>query len=232
MLPPPPHGWVGVQSVVFPFLPNTEALGDVLPPGIESTDGMGLVLMLTYPEADHCHPFKECIVTLPVTVGDVTGNYIAYIYVTTDEALVGGREFAGFPKKIADVVWERDGDSFKGSVTRWGEELISLKGTISGPMPGEMAAVQSEGSKQPSINYKLIPGPGGEIEIEEITACPIDIDVKTSEMGTATLRTGGSQYDPVSALVPDSDGVLIAMVSDNTIGAGEVLRRIDRSAAT
>ena len=53
-----------------------------------------------------------------------------YIYVTTDEALIAGREAAGWPKKIADITWERDGDRFPGSVTRWGTTIIEMTGDL------------------------------------------------------------------------------------------------------
>jgi len=230
VFPPPPHHWPGVRLVVFPFLPAPGAVEQILPPGMEAGDGPGLITMLTYPQTPIIHPFNELVVMVPVRVGDVEGNYVPYIYVTTDEALIPGREIAGFPKKLADIVWERDGDRFRGSVTRWGTRILSLQGTIAGPMPAEMAAAQVEGARRPSINYKLIPGPAGEIEIEEITAVQLEIVQKRVEMGSGRVQCEFSELDPVSALVPDSDGPLIAIVSDNTIPAGRVLGRIERKA--
>jgi acetoacetate decarboxylase len=228
VFPPPPHHWPGVRLVVFPFLPKPGAVERILPPGMTPGDGPGLITMLTYPQTPIIHPFKELVVMVPVRVGNVEGNYVPYIYVTTDEALIPGREIAGFPKKIADVVWERDGDRFRGSATRWGKRILSLEGMITGPMPAEMAAAQSEGARRPSINYKLVPGPAGEIEIEEITAVQLEVVPHQVEMGSAQVRCEPSEWDPVSELVPDSEGPLIAMVSDNTIPAGRVLQRIER----
>jgi acetoacetate decarboxylase len=217
--------------VAFPFLPRPGAVENILPPGMEAAGGPGLIVMLTYPQTPIIHPFKELVVMVPVHVGSVEGNYVPYIYVTTDEALIPGREIAGFPKKLADIVWERDGDRFRGSVTRWDKCILSLEGTIAGPMPAEMAAAQAEGARRPSINYKLIPGPAGEIEIEEITAVQLEIVQHRVEMGSGQVRCQFSEWDPVSELVPDSDGPLVAIVSDNTIPAGRVLQRIERKAS-
>lgn len=225
---PPPHHWPGVRLVVFPFLPRPGAVEAILPPGIVAGDGPCLITMLTYPETPIIHPFKELVVMVPVRVGSVEGNYVPYIYVTTDEALIPGREIAGFPKKIADVVWERDGDRFRGSATRLGKRILSLEGTITGPMPPEVAAMQSDAARRPSINYKLIPGPAGEIEIEEITAVQLEVVQHKVEIGSGVLHCEPSAWDPVADLVTDAEGPLIAIVSDNTIPAGRVLQRIDR----
>jgi acetoacetate decarboxylase len=219
-----------VRVIVFPFLPAAGAVENILPPGMEPGDGPGLITMLSYPQTEIIHPFKELVVMVPVKVGDVEGNYVPYIYVTTDEALIPGREIAGFPKKIADVVWERDRDRFTGSATRWGKRILSLEGTIQGPMPPEIAAAQAGAARRPAINYKLIPGPAGEIEIEEITAVELDIVQREVEMGFGRVRCEASELDPLAALIPESEGPMVAIVSDNTIPAGRVLRRIDRTA--
>ena len=151
-----------------------------------------------------------------------------HIYVTTDEALIPGREIAGFPKLIADVRWERDGNHFQGSATRWGKKILSLEGTVDAPMPAEMAAAQGEAARRPAINYKLIPGPAGEIEIEEITAVDIDVQTRSAEIGRGRVHCEASADDPVAELVPDSEGPMIVLLSDNTIPAGRVLERIER----
>lgn len=228
VFPPPPHRWEGVRVVVFPFQPRPGAVESILPPGMEASSGPGIVTLLTYPSAEFIHAFNELVVLVPVRVGDVEGNYVPYIYVTTDEALIPGREIAGFPKKLAEVIWERDGDQFRGSVTRWGKRILSLEGTIQGVLPPEIAAAQAEAARRPTINYKLIPGPAGEIEIEEITSVQLEIEQRQVEVGFGRLTCEDSDLDPVARLVPDSEGPLLAILSDNTIPAGTVLKRIER----
>lgn len=223
----PPHAWKGVRVAIFPFAPRTEAAKRILPPEIELADGPGLITLLDYPQSA-IHPFTELVVMLPVKVGRTLGNYVPYIYVTTDEALIPGREIAGFPKKLAQVVWQREGNRFRGSATRFGTTFLELEGTIDGPMPPELAKLQSEASRRPSINYKLIPGPAGEIEIEEITAVELEIVTHEAEIGRGTVRCTPCAGDPVADLVAGGDGPLFVIRSDNTIPAGTVLRRIER----
>ena len=223
----PPHIWKGVRMAVFPFTPRPDAVRRILPPGIEPGEGQGMITMLCYPQGA-TRPFNECVVLVPVRVGKTLGNYVPYIYVTTDEALIPGREIAGFPKKIAEVRWERDGNQFRGSATRWGKKILSLEGTVDAPIPTEVAAAQGEAARRPTINYKLIPGPAGEIEIEEITAVELDLKTRSAEIGSGRVHCEASDDDPLLDLVPDSEGPMIVMLSDNTIPAGWVLERIAR----
>jgi acetoacetate decarboxylase len=229
----PPHSWKGVRSVVMAFQPDPAGLAAVLPPVLEPGEGAGIVTMLSYGWGDghRTHPFNEAVVLVPVKLDGAEGNFVPFIYVTTDEAMIAGREIAGWPKKLADITWERDGDRFHGSVTRWGSTIIDIEGDFA-TLPeddGSMAALMSNGQR-PTFNYKLIPGPGEEIEVEEITSSTLDILPSEMAVGRGTMRTDSSEDDPVSALVPGASGPLVTMVSDNTIPLGEVVHRIDHRA--
>lgn len=223
-----PHCWQGVKMAVFPVAVDGDAIERILPPGIELADGDGMVTFLSYPETDFQHPFNEAMVMLPVQVDGEVGTYIPYIYVNTDEALIPGREIAGFPKKLADVEWGRDGNSVSGSVTRWGKKILSFEGKVDGPLPdmGDDGGLP----ETPSFNYKLIPGPAGEIEIEEITRVLVALEPRDEEIGAARLSSETSEHDPISDLICDVDTAMIVMQSDNTIPAGTVVKQIKREA--
>ncbi len=228
LFPPPPHSWRGVEMMVFPFAPDAGELAAILPPGLEARDAMGMVTMLSYPpgEGTGIHPFREAVVLVPVTCDGAEGNYVPYIYVTTDEALVAGREIAGWPKKLADIAFERDGDSFRGTVIRWGSELLRLEGTLDGPAPDELLGMQGEAASTPTFNYKVIPDPAGEVVIEQITSSRLEIVPRRMELGTGRLTTASSDTDPLGRLVPASEGPLVALLSDNTIPAAEVAKEL------
>jgi len=213
---------------VFPFVPRPGVVERILPPGMEVAGGPAMITMLSYPQTPVLHAFKELAILVPARVGDVEGNYVPYIYVTTDEALIPGREICGFPKLLADIVWERDGARFHGSATRWGRRILSLEGAIADVMPPELAAAQAQASRRPTLNYKVVPGPAGEIEIEQITSVQLDIVPHQVEMGTGRVSCETSEFDPLSDLISESEGPLIVMLSDNTIPNGQVLERIDR----
>ena len=223
-----PHCWQGVRMAVFPFTPHPGSVERILPPGMEPVDGPGMVTFLSYPQTEFQHPFDEALVMVPVRVDETLGNYIPYIYVTTDEALIPGREIAGFPKLLAEIEWGRDGDRVHGSVTRWGKRILSVEGRVQGTLPEAAGGAAGPGADAPALNYKLIPGPAGEIEIEEITKAHIELVPRDQEIGQAKIMCEPSDFDPVADLVPEAEGAMIVMLSDNTIPAGEVLKRIKR----
>jgi acetoacetate decarboxylase len=223
-----PHRWRGVRMAAFPFTPRPGAVAAILPPGMEPADGPGMITFLSYPQTEFQHPFEEALVMVPVRVDATLGNYVPYIYVTTDEALIPGREIAGFPKKLAEVAWGRDGDRVHGTVTRWGRKILAVDGRVQGPLPEAVAAAAGAGPDAPAFNYKLIPGPGGEIEIEEITKVRIELVPREQELGQPRVCCEPSELDPIAELVPEAEGPMVVMLSDNTIPAGEVLKQIKR----
>ena len=223
----PPHQWQGVRMAALPFAPRPGSVERILPPGMEPADGPGLVTLINYPPSASFESYNELVVLVPVQVDGTKGNYVPYIFVTTDEALIAGREIAGFPKKIAQITWEREGTGFRASVTRRGRAILTVEGKVQGPMPSEGVPGRGPAST-PTLNYKLIPDPAGGIEIEEITKTQLEVFPREQEIGQAQLRLQPSEFDPVADLVPDTNGPMIIMTSDVTIPAGEVLKRIER----
>jgi len=223
----PPHKWEGVKLAAFPFTPRPGGVENILPPGMEPIAGPAMITLISYPPSATFEPYNELVVLVPVRVDGTAGNYVPYILVTTDEALIAGREIAGFPKKMAQIKWEREGATFRGSVHRRGTTILTVEGAVQGPMPAEDGPDRGPGGN-PTINYKLIPDPAGGVEIEEITKTQLQVVPNELEIGQARLRLQPSEFDPVADLVPDTEGPMILMTADVTIPPGEVLKRIER----
>jgi len=64
------------------------------------------------------------------TYDGVEGAYVVSMPMTTEAAVVGGRETFGEPKKIAEVEMKRDGDQVHAWVRRMGLTYLELRGTI------------------------------------------------------------------------------------------------------
>jgi acetoacetate decarboxylase len=64
----------------------------------------------------------------------VEGAYLIAMPMTTEAAVVGGRETFGEPKKLADIAMKRDGDQISASVDRMGISYLELRGTIGEPI--------------------------------------------------------------------------------------------------
>ncbi len=60
----------------------------------------------------------------------VEGIYLITMPMTTEQAVVPGRETYGEPKKIAEIDFQRDGDVISSSVTRLGIPYLEARGTV------------------------------------------------------------------------------------------------------
>ncbi len=87
-------------------------------------------------------PYFECIMAVPVMVGDIPTMYVPFIWVTNDQATAAGREGAGFPKKIADI-----------DLTRYGNQAIAI--TERGLVPTTRMRISATGQ----IADKLVSTP-------------------------------------------------------------------------
>jgi acetoacetate decarboxylase len=63
------------------------------------------------------------------TYEGVEGIYLVTMPMTTEAAVVGGRETYGEPKKIADIEFQSDADQVSAKVSRFGMPYLSFRGT-------------------------------------------------------------------------------------------------------
>jgi len=82
------------------------------------------------------------------------GYYLVTMPMTTEGAVIGGRETFGEPKKIAEIPFTRDGNSVASSITRHGMTYMDFKGTI-----GEELEPQEIADK--AFCFKVFPKLGG-----------------------------------------------------------------------
>ena len=94
------------------------------------------------------------MVSPPRNEGTV-GFYPLVMPMTTEQAVVGGRETFGEPKKLAEVVLERDGQSVTGRFTRLGITFVEVRGRLAGSLdpPGD--------EQRTDFYFKFLPAPDG-----------------------------------------------------------------------
>src|SRR5680860_314739 len=105
--------------------------GEILPPGLILADPpTATVFVADYPFTTFGSVYREAAVLLHGI--DDQGPYVhcPWMVVDDDTALILGREMLGFPKKMADITLDVDGDHVVGTVARKGVELIRVEGTV------------------------------------------------------------------------------------------------------
>jgi hypothetical protein len=149
MGPNNPWVWKNVDMAIIDYLTPEAAAAAVLPAdahlvGIPDLPGQADVKLVfaKYGKGGTIDPYHEVVVGIPCIYGGQLAMYVAFIYVTTDDAMASGRELGGFPKKIADIRLESMGDQVVGTMTRGGDEIASFsltkgKGLFSLPLPAD-----------------------------------------------------------------------------------------------
>ncbi len=91
-------------------------------------------------------PYNEVYLEVPCLYKGQPYSYIPAMYVTTDQAMAGGRELLGFPKKLATIEMDALGTQFTGRLSRQGAHLASIsfnqgKMLFSVPLPAQEQVV-------------------------------------------------------------------------------------------
>jgi acetoacetate decarboxylase len=175
-----------------------------IPKGFEWAGNVIEIFVMHCPEVhDVANPemgprnYLEGGIVVPVRYGDLVGGHVLYEYVTTDDAMAGGREVWGYPKKLAEVSFDENGTgAITASVTRLGRTLIDARFR-----PAEVAFEKP--SLHPRIQVKRIPRADGcGYDVDQIIRNDLrDPKIIQQVSGTATVSLGGSPFmDPLFEL--------------------------------
>jgi acetoacetate decarboxylase len=184
----PPRHYKGYRKLSLYCEASLAGIRKALPLDFETASNIIEVFVMNCPEVhDLSNPemgpraYLEGGVVVQARYKTILGGHVLYEYVTTDDALCGGREVWGYPKKLAKVAFdEAPGGRIAVSVERLDKTLIEAAFT-----PGDAAFEKP--ALQPRLQVKRIPRVDGEgFDVDQITA---------------TLALGGSPImDPLMEL--------------------------------
>lgn len=121
-----------VLSLVFRTDPAFVA--DVVPrPLRPAPEPLAQAFVARYPRTNFGVTYNEAAMFVPVTHRGEPGAYCLTMPVDDDVAMIGGREQFGFPKKIAAITLDCDGDTVVGRVARKGSEILTLEAELTEP---------------------------------------------------------------------------------------------------
>lgn len=170
--------------------------------------------------------YSEGGVVLSVRYKGMTGGHVAYEFVTTDDAMCGGREIIGYPKKFAEVDLIESGRNMKGSVRRLGRELISVS-FEEADAPVDKAIVQ------PRYQVKRIPRADGMgYDVNQVVRLQVgNSNILEHRTGKAALKIGGHPHmDPLHELgVKEVVGAEF-IVGEFDLGYGEIVEDLLKGA--
>lgn len=197
---------------------------------------IAMAFVAHYPRTNFDVVYNESALFLRATYNGEEGSYCLGMPVTSDMAMAAGREFYGFPKKMADVYYRRSGDIVEGWTERRGIRFMEVKARLTGKCNvDEVRSVleanfEADGSmKGVAFNFKYFPAPeGGAFDYNpRLVRQETLFRPKEKLFGEAEIILEDSAYDPwFEVEVVRMLGALYTK-GDNSMLRGEVVAEAD-----
>lgn len=173
---------------------HADRVRTLLPLGLRPTAPcLGTLFIVDYREPTFALPYHEAALLVHVRSLFGAGLHCCWMVVDHDTPMIYGRETLAYPKKMADLAFDEDGDTVRASVTRRGRTLLSLEGRTTEPLDepppifGAVAynvgGIGSLPGLHPIWRFRLIE------TVREAWRMEMDLQVEDSP------------YDPIGALI-------------------------------
>lgn len=214
-----------------------EIVKRLLPPPLEPAGyPMATAFLANYPRTSFGPPYKEGALFLSAQFEGVAGSYCLSMPVTGDLAMAGGREIFGYPKKIAAIDFNREGDQVSGSLERHGARFFEVQAELREEAVEEgfkaliaqgFAFHDESGSSGYLFKHFLSPeGAGFDYPPRLIRQANV-FRPKLVEWGQAQVEFHPSERDPWHEVEIVRMLATMYIVSDNTMLGGKVVAEVD-----
>jgi acetoacetate decarboxylase len=190
-----PH-FFSAQMLTIQYLTKPEIIRHVLPPGLQPTDQPLVTAMVGRWGRSNCvHAFEGGALYVQAKHKDHVGDYCLAMPMSTDAAIIFGRELFGEPKKQATTTLTRKGNTLKGSCVRYGKPIISIEATM------EKKENTTEGGFV-NFHYKYLPKSDGQgLEWDPmLVMATFKVKLTLAEKGKGKLSLGNTIHDPLGEI--------------------------------
>ncbi|MFZ0664607.1 MAG: acetoacetate decarboxylase family protein [Acidimicrobiales bacterium] len=209
-------------TLVATYRTEPELVDAVLPPPLVPGDDPFVRVTIATVDLGRGYPiFGAGTFAVHARHEDTAGDYALVMPMTTEQAVVGGRETFGEPKKLADIVLDRWDESVAGSFTRMGTKFLEVRGSVTGEVEPTPDRTRT------SFYLKFLPSPTG----KGFDGDPLLVHVKRQERTRRQWKIDGevslyeSRFDPVADL-PVLELIDIELAERSSIQTGEVVAQL------
>jgi len=150
-----PYQYKNDRCLVVIYESDEEAIREVLPRELEPLEGNTVVMcFFDCPNITGIRAHNFTMPCIPVRYGKYTGQFVPYLYTSTDASLACYREVQGWPAVLGETTLSGWEGKVSASVRRSGREIIAATAEVGG------AAITSL-DFLPIILYKEIPALDG-----------------------------------------------------------------------
>jgi acetoacetate decarboxylase len=197
---------------------DPDALAAVLPPFLAPSDRpLVRVSVASVDVGRGLPPFVAGTFAVQAIHDGNVGNYPLLMPMTTEQAVIGGRETFGEPKKLGEVRLEVDGDNVHGWFARMGYHFVDIAGTRGAELE------LPEPSRRTDFYLKFLLDPSGKGFDSDPALVYCHREEKTRKLWAVDgeLTLSESPLDPVADL-PVRNVVSIELGERSSVQSGEI----------
>jgi len=193
----PPYQYTDDVVLIVVYEAEEAAIREVLPRELEPLPG-NVVAMCFFlcPDVTGMGPHNFTMPCIPVRYGDYVGQFVPYLYTSTDASLACYREGQGWPAVLGDTEITEAGGRVRARVRRNGREILRASAEVGGDTITTLDFL-------PIILYKEIPSIDGK------TCDDAYFLTSTSRLTNLSFQAGSGQMsfpdpgdDPIARLAP------------------------------
>ena len=185
------------------FETKPEVVKRLLPPPLKpAKDSFGGAFVANYPRTNFGVTYLESALFLLAEYNGEEGAFCLAMPVTSDMALILGREVFGYPKKMADIFIRREGNRVEGWTERHVTRFFEARARLTGKFNSEDAQkimMERMASQMDMVvyNFKFFPSPGrdGFDYNPRLIREVVQLRPNSLEMGEAELTFRTSDHD-------------------------------------
>ena len=215
---------------------KSEIVERLLPAPLEPTSTpLVYAFLANYPKLGFSTvPYSEAGLFLRSKFKGEEGNYCLSMPVTTDMAMVGGREMWGFPKKIANILFTKNNSDIDGWVERHNIRFFEVKAALTTEAADKAVLdfydeVGINASVRTNYNFKCFPAPeGGAFDYNpRLVKTEVDIRPSSSQMVEVEVKLNSSDTDPWDEIEIVKILGAIYSITDIILRQGSVIAEAD-----
>ena len=199
LYPEPPYYYTNAELVTIVYTVNRDAVASIVPEPLKlPRSPMVMAFVAWYPETT-IGPYHEAATLiqsfLKTDAGRVEAFYCNSMFVDSDIALAAGREIWGYPKKLAEMKVEKQGNKLVGLLRR--NNIDVMKITVDPQNPLNQIPDAS------TITLKQMFKPDGSgLELRELIKTTMTMEAVKTQGGSATIEFQESEADPLHLIKP------------------------------
>jgi acetoacetate decarboxylase len=185
------------RTLTITYLTRPEIIRAVLPPPLEPAgEPLISVGVGTFGRSNCVGPFAGGWVDVPARYNGIEASYCLAMPMSTDVAIIFGRELFGEPKKQGRVSLASDGDVMRGTVERLGIPFLSVEARLTEDVP------ITGPSKSGRFHFKFLHAADGRgLEFDPIVVhAAFETKVRVLKRGQGKAIFKPSHHDPLTEL--------------------------------